>query len=84
MDTGIMGDMMMTVFAMIFPLALIMALGTIAVMMQGYGRKLIAALRMEPYVEPNPAPRSFVRVMPVTLATQATPSIGQKHVLLTA
>jgi len=44
---------MMTVLAILFPLALVMALCTIALMLKTHGGKMMAALRMEPY-----APRS--------------------------
>lgn len=44
---------MMTVFAIIFPLALLMAVGTIVLMLMAYGGKMMAALRMEPYGAPS-------------------------------
>ncbi len=48
---------MMTVFAMIFPMALALALGTIAMMIMTHGGKMMAALRMEPYPAREASPR---------------------------
>ena len=54
---------MMTATALTFPIALIMALGTILTMLRGYGSKMMAALRMDPYIPQSAAPPPSVRMV---------------------
>lgn len=55
---------MMTATALIFPIALTMALGTIFTMLRVYGAKMMAALRMEPYAPHTTALLPPVRMVP--------------------
>lgn len=55
---------MMMATALIFPIALMMALGTIGFMLRAYGAKMISALRMQEPVAVRPAPLPPVRIAP--------------------
>lgn len=55
---------MMAATALIFPIALIMALVTIGTMLRAYGGKMMAALRMEHYVPQTTAPLPSVGMGP--------------------
>ncbi|MDQ4419664.1 hypothetical protein OOT33_04315 [Sphingobium sp. DEHP117] len=71
---------MMTATALIFPLALVAALSTIAVMLRNYAGKMMAALRMEldevipeaPLPPARIAPRSIL-VAPARTAVAPAP-----------
>lgn len=74
---------MMAIFVIIFPLALVMALGTIGLMLSAYGGKMIAALRLEPYAKRNalPCPPSGERTTKVRLSSR---SAAHNPILLAA
>lgn len=58
---------MMMATALIFPIALLMALGTIGFMLRSYGGKMMAALRMD-----EPAARRAQSLQPVRMKPRAT------------
>lgn len=65
---------MLTATALIFPLALVAALSTIAMMLHGYAAKMMAVLRMEPNEGMPQAPYPPARITPQSV------SIVQAHV----
>ncbi|MFO1260136.1 MAG: hypothetical protein U1E68_03530 [Sphingomonadaceae bacterium] len=77
---------MMTVLAILFPLALVMALGTIALMLKTHGGKMMAALRMEPYSPRTASPHPPVgeRASEIRLGSVRSgshPAVRQKALL---